>query len=253
MNILVTTRSRAKDNVANLNKSTEESWCTFCSFGAKDICVQFTKVELKSSSLRRRSCQAQSWTTPQMLKGRSIKMIAMASKACPSFFQVHQILLFTSSVADQTNLINHHKLISTLLAEDMSTRAKSHKWRRVGQSSLAARAYIGLVKRLGFLLVASVFREVYREESLQLEFLVALWTDCIGRGGLYFNRSFWCSRRQPKCLHCPQCLLFIRSDLHAIRPMEAILVLAVVFITVLWYCTMVLLIKCIKFSGFLQR
>lgn len=51
---------KRQGTVANLNKSTKESWCTFCSFGARDSCVQFTKVELKSSSLRRRSCQAQS-------------------------------------------------------------------------------------------------------------------------------------------------------------------------------------------------
>ena len=136
-------------------------------------------------------------------------MISMASKACPSFLQFHQIPLFTSFVADQTNFINHHKLICTLLAKDMPTRTKGHKRQCVSQSNLAARADIGLIKSLGFLLLTSVFCKVDREESLHLEFLIAFWTDSTGGGSLYFNRSFWCSRRQPKSLHCPKCFFFI--------------------------------------------
>ncbi|KAJ6767265.1 hypothetical protein OIU79_023096 [Salix purpurea] len=54
------------------------------------------------------------------------KMIPMPSKACSTFSQVHQIALFTSLTADQTNLIDSHKFVRTLLAEDMTAGTKCH-------------------------------------------------------------------------------------------------------------------------------
>ena len=97
-NKLITTNHTAKRMVAHL-KQKHLGVCHFwwCKKETTTILPYCTTAW--SSSFRGWSHKSQSWTTTQMLEVCCHKVIPMASKPCSTFFQVHQIALFTALTA----------------------------------------------------------------------------------------------------------------------------------------------------------